>query len=369
MSRRFRIVWRSCLSRWVAALLVIAATGCEQGQEVSEDHSSAKAENVGATAKDPGNRAAADAPSLVFTDSSVDLGEVRDRFQHRFRFQNRGANRVEITALQPSCNCTAVDASSRALLPGEEGEVVVDIDLAKRQPGPEEYIILVEYKDPVAQHARLRIRAYNSPSLTVIPSSLSLASYGRNPAAARVRILGYREVPLVIERIESSAGWLKSRILEQSEDYLNGWACELEVYVAGDSVPAGKNAEAITLYTNDKEKPVVAVPVEVAKLPRLFLPVSHVFPRRSAATGRWTVQFTLCDRGGMEVVVDAVDCTSAGKRCSVRKTSSRASPLGAVEVELDELDLQNLEWPLSLEIHISEPCEEKLNVAVFKPVD
>ena len=61
------------------------------------------------------------------------FGEVRKgtSLSHTFTFKNSGTTPLTLETVKPSCGCTAVDYSKKAIQPGEEGFVTVGYDATK----------------------------------------------------------------------------------------------------------------------------------------------------------------------------------------------------------------------------------------------
>ena len=84
-------------------------------------------------------------PAIAFKDSVFDFGIVAEGelVKHTFTFTSAGKKPLIISAVEPSCGCTAVqDWSSRPYPVGETGTITIEFDTNKR-PGRQQKSISV----------------------------------------------------------------------------------------------------------------------------------------------------------------------------------------------------------------------------------
>lgn len=349
-------------------LLMLGATGCDETSDETEVRASLHTESTGQSSRREASQSEGGPPSLVFGDTKIDLGAVRDHFEYGFRYTNRGPKPVEIIQVHASCNCTTVTTSKRKLGPGEEGEILVEVDLAGERPGGKKYDIVVKYSDPKERYTKLEIRTHNNPNLVVAPPKLQFIDNGHDPMSGHFRVLGYSEEQLNIRDIETSKEWLTCRVVDESKDYANGWMSELVVHVERGNLLRGRCDEVVTLHTNDKEYPVVQVPVTIMTHSRIYVGADHVFPARSPDGNGWTATFAVCDREMGEIEVDSVRYASTGKPCRFEDHTSGEASQRRIDVSLQESEFREQQHGIDLEIHISKPWQETLNVCVLAPL-
>ena len=70
----------------------------------------------------------------MFTEKSFDFGDVQqgNSVTHVFRFQNTGTEPLMILNVQTTCGCTAPNWPKTPVPPGENGEITVTFNSAKK---------------------------------------------------------------------------------------------------------------------------------------------------------------------------------------------------------------------------------------------
>jgi hypothetical protein len=65
---------------------------------------------------------------LTFTEHTIKMGELYPgvRYERKFVFKNTGSAPLIITDIETACGCTVVKFSKEPVMPGKEGEILVD---------------------------------------------------------------------------------------------------------------------------------------------------------------------------------------------------------------------------------------------------
>jgi len=83
--------------------------------------------------------------ACLFTDfGSTPGGEI---ISQTYPFKNIGSGPLHIKEIIPSCGCTDAVATKEVILPGEDAEIFLTLDLAGRK-GPQRIVVKVETNDP-----------------------------------------------------------------------------------------------------------------------------------------------------------------------------------------------------------------------------
>lgn len=74
---------------------------------------------------------------IQFQETEFDFGKIKegDKVEHVFKFKNTGDVPLILTAVQPSCGCTASDYTKDPVAPGGEGTISLTFD-SNGKPGP-----------------------------------------------------------------------------------------------------------------------------------------------------------------------------------------------------------------------------------------
>lgn len=72
--------------------------------------------------------------NISFTNEKFNFGEIEEgpKVSHEFVFTNTGKEPLVLTNVKASCGCTTPDWPKEPILPGEQGEILVTYNTAKR---------------------------------------------------------------------------------------------------------------------------------------------------------------------------------------------------------------------------------------------
>lgn len=73
--------------------------------------------------------------NIAFEQDHFNFGKVKigEKVRHAFKFKNTGEKPLMIADAQASCGCTIPSFSNKPILPGEDGEIMVEFNTAGRK--------------------------------------------------------------------------------------------------------------------------------------------------------------------------------------------------------------------------------------------
>lgn len=86
---------------------------------------------------------------MVFPEDKFNFGKIKegDKVRHAFKFKNLGDNPLMISDAIASCGCTVPSFSKEPILPGGEGEILVEFNSANRKGHQSKNVIIVSNAD------------------------------------------------------------------------------------------------------------------------------------------------------------------------------------------------------------------------------
>ncbi len=87
--------------------------------------------------------------SIFFLEDKFNFGKVKEgeKVKHAFKFKNTGENPLMIADAIASCGCTVPSFSNAPVLPGAEGEIVVEFNTQGRKGNAHKSVIVVSNAD------------------------------------------------------------------------------------------------------------------------------------------------------------------------------------------------------------------------------
>ncbi len=94
---------------------------------------------------------------ITFTEASHDFGDITqgDVVEYTFKFKNSGTTPLVLTNVAVTCGCTAPTWPREAILPGEEGEILIKFNSTGKM-GVQNKVITV-YSNAVNNPERIKI--------------------------------------------------------------------------------------------------------------------------------------------------------------------------------------------------------------------
>ena len=217
-------------------------------------------------------------PPLVFEPWFVEFTEEELKqsvIKTPFYCLNRGDEPVTFGQIERSCGCLAPRLHAQTIQPGKVGAIYVDIETLRQAPGEHQYILDVAYSDSKKWKAQLLIKATFPQKMVVTePKELFISQRTEQDVPFQVSISDYRDKPLSVTGLESSAWFVTGNYIEkqpvpivpasESEDdvELVRTITQVDGKIAGP-VPPGRHYVILNAKTNDHDFPAVTVPVFV----------------------------------------------------------------------------------------------------------
>lgn len=218
-------------------------------------------------------------PSLVFATYLYHHGEepvpLESTLESEFRFRNDGNATVTFGQIERSCGCMSPRLTQKSLEPGEIGSLIVPIQTLNQSPGMHEYSLNVHYSDPQPQMTTLTIKANFPEKMVVVqPTSLFISQRTDQAAPFDVSISDFRDKPLSVGSVQSSAWFVKVGLHEEhtativqtsftsNEEESPSSVTRIEGQVVGN-IPPGRHHVILAADTDDSEFPLVTVPMMI----------------------------------------------------------------------------------------------------------
>ncbi|MBY0231887.1 MAG: DUF1573 domain-containing protein, partial [Gemmataceae bacterium] len=271
-----------------------------------------------------------------------------------FAFVNEGKAAVTIKKVRTSCSCSAGKLERDRILPGEKGEVVLEVDARGQAAGPKSYSATVEY-DAEPRQTQLVLVVHYEPDVLVVPSELSLTLMAGKSASARFRMIDTRPEPFVPARAEASASFLGIEALPQEKGTAGRGRHEYEVTVRdGDGLPFGKSQATVAVHAKDGT--AWTLPVAVEKLHRVRFAPSSVWLKRRP-DGSAEARVLVSDTEDEAVVIE-----SATAREVEAVFAKEPRPRQLVTLRAKSAD--TLRFPLTLKLAVVRPCRQEAEIVI-----
>jgi hypothetical protein len=205
---------------------------------------------------------------LAFEHLEHDFGSVHEgqKPTYTFVFSNVGDQPVRLVHVRPSCGCTAPSYSTDQVMPGQQGEVVVEYN-SEGRPGEFNKTIAVEAEGAEPAHVTLRIMGTVIPAAVdngVVQGNVSFdadmheyASLKADEPAHHVfRMQNVGERPLRIQAARSFPEG--AEVTYPDRPVFPDEVVEVTVHVPSAGAVAGPNGEmdvAVVLTTDDAVQP------------------------------------------------------------------------------------------------------------------
>jgi hypothetical protein len=202
---------------------------------------------------------------LRFIQPTANVGDVRSgmALRHTFKFVNDGPESVEITGTQGSCGCLSPTIAKRSLKPGEEGELVLDVNTLSPAAGPHTWRLKVAYQAADKPHEiTLVLNAKVIREITVEPTAVTL--FAEKGLGTEIVVSDIRKTPLRVKEVRPSSGALKAGIYEAFRNRQGQATHKITLTVAAE-LAEGRYDESIEIITDDAAYPSLKVPVTVVK--------------------------------------------------------------------------------------------------------
>lgn len=180
--------------------------------------------------------------------------------EHTFKIIHAGNAPVALSGVSVDCGCIAKLSTEYegSLEPGQTGTVRVTCTMPRFE-GAIEKVISLHAVSPNAMEINMVMKGVVRRDVAVVPSSLSFGQLKRGETTQkRLRVFQMSDKQLNLERVEASENYYTIDV--KRFDALNHRGYEVIVGFTA-KVDAGPHRDVITLFTNDKRRPKIDVPV------------------------------------------------------------------------------------------------------------
>ncbi len=293
----------------------------------------------------------------------AEKGEVRSgmSLSHRFTCINRGPGTVEITDVRPSCGCLTPKLEYRRLLPGESGELMLEINTLTQPAGSNNWRVTIRYTaGGVEKELPLYVAARIVTEISVEPPSLAI--YTDSAIKHEITLIDRRTEPLIVRSVQSSSPYIGTHLGELRRDDAGHWVRSIGVEVTADC-PYGNHAETLLICTSDPTYRELTVPFTVFKRPRQQVsaaPASvNLVEHHGQPLPSRIVLLSAAD--DEEVKIDRVECEDAAIECRWAQGPGRRATL---KIRIDPSRRKGDTLQSAVHVHLSQPAKQTITVPV-----
>jgi hypothetical protein len=293
----------------------------------------------------------------------VEKGEVRSgvSLSHRFSLVNRGSDTVEITDVRPSCGCLAPKLEYRRLLPGESGDLVLEVNTLTQPAGAHSWRETIRYTTAgVEKELPLYIAARIVTEISVEPPSLAI--YTDTAIKREITILDRRTEPLIVRSVQASSPYILTHLGELRRNDAGHWVRSIQVEVTADC-PYGNHAETLLVCTSDATYPELTIPFTVFKRPRQQISaapssVNLVQVHGQPLPSRIVLLSAADDE---EVKIDRVECEDAAIECRWAQGPGHRATL---KIRIDPSRRKGDTLQSAVHVYLRQPAKQTITVPV-----
>jgi hypothetical protein len=300
---------------------------------------------------------------LVFAKPAVNAGEVRcgTPLKQKFAFTNQGPGAAEVADLRASCGCLKPSLEKRTYLPGESGELMLEVHTLSQSAGEHTWRLQVAYRaGGEMRAAELTVQGQIVTEITVHPAALTV--FTESAATHEIVLTDLRERPLTVTGVQASSPHLAATVKQTATDGAGHRVVTVALSLS-PACPDGRHEETIAIQTDDAEYRELTVPVIVVKRPRQGVTASPAAVSLAAPRGRPVPSRIVLLRpaGGAAVVVDRVEADDPAVVCTWAAGPNECATL---KVAIDRARLTGDGLRTAIHIHISKPACETITVPV-----
>jgi hypothetical protein len=215
---------------------------------------------------------ASQGPKIQFAMPVYEFGKVQagEMVKYSFVFTNTGDQLLEVTAVQPSCGCTAAGDWTRKVPPGQTGTVPIQFNSANFN-GQVYKTISVTSNDRQRPTTVLQLKGTVWKSIELIPQyTVMNVPPDAGSATATVRIVNHMEDPLMLLSLECNNAFFNATLVT------NQPGKEYQLTLASSKELNSGNVQGkVTMRTSSAKTPTLDVPFWVN-----VQPVISVIPQR-----------------------------------------------------------------------------------------
>lgn len=301
------------------------------------------------------------ATSLFFMTPECDLGVMKTPVEHGFKFENRSTHAIRIANTQGSCSCAVTQLSKKVYEAGEKGILTVKVDPRTLRRGGHYFRIKVDYEGTDTASTVLGLRLYHQQEL-IVPEHIKMRQFEGQTERTQFELVDFRERPLKIKQIVSSASDLEARVVEEPTVFRQGWRYVIEATLREGNRQPGQHLARLALHTDDPSRPVVVVETSIERVKRVRVVPQTVLLQSVGSGGARTV--FVDDTAGQEIEFSAIRASDPAVEYRVEAVSASSHRI-LVGVQKSKASFPPNGYHLYLTL--SKPVREEICVSIVPP--
>jgi hypothetical protein len=298
---------------------------------------------------------------LHFVTPTIDLGAVRGGMTlgRRFSFVNDGSEVIEVTGIHVSCGCLKPRLETRVYKPGDQGELLLEVNPLSQSDGPHSWAAHVTYRlGDQAREQQVVLTGKIIALVAVQPASITLIP-DRAPSH-QLTITDVRPRPMEVSELRTSSPRLRARAADAAKDERGRWVRTVTLEVDAD-YPEGRHDEILEIHTPDPDYRVMKIPVTVVRRAKEILTATPNSIELKIDAGRPMPSrlVLIRDREDRPVEIDAVETDQAGVTCQWSKGPQTPA---TVRLRVDGQTVGEASPKGTLRVHVIKPVEQTLSV-------
>jgi hypothetical protein len=305
----------------------------------------------------------ADLTGLEFSRTTVDVGEVRcgAPLGHRFLFINRGKAPVEIVDVKPACGCMTPKLSKKVLQPGEDGQIVLEVNTLSQASGPQDWWVKLTYQAAgQVEETTLHVTGRLITEISVDPASMVI--YADQTIDQVMTVTDTRSQPLTIKGVSATSAYLETQVGTAVRNKDGQWAIPIQLRFNG-AVADGRHQDTISICTSDPAYPELRVPVTVVKETQSKVTAAPEFVsmRGSADQAVLTKIIVLRNSGDVPVDVEKIAAEDPAVHCTWAQGPDNDA---TIKLTIDRRQMRGDHLLDTLRIQLRKPSEQVVTVPV-----
>mgnify|MGYP001197185628 CR=1 FL=1 len=263
---------------------------------------------------------------LVLDPDVVDLGTVKagQLFVRQVRVSNHLPVPVAITDVSGSCGCLRMEVEPSRIAPKGTAILHLHVNTLTNAPGPQAWrVTITGTSDQGSVSTTCFVRAEVIQEITLVPTSVTM-SLGERPAQTTLTLTDQRARPLAVRSVSTSSP--NVRVAPRPGAPGAPWTAD--VTVSADFKP-GRHEEYISIGTDDRDYPVLIVPLTINKRAQQRWLVAPVQVHFDAGSGPRKL-VTLRDGQGGTVSVPQVESPPPAVTVAVQRQGGASCTLAVV---------------------------------------
>jgi|GEM_PF-276966 len=283
------------------------------------------------------------------------------RLLQRFVLVNRGKSEVQILEAKASCGCLSPRLDSMRLLPGETGNLELEINTLSQPSGPNAWTVRLRYQEAGSvQETSLQLSANLVSEVLVEPAALVLLA--DKAAGHEVTVRDTRARSLKLFDARTGSGKLKTRITAVGPDKQGHAAFKIALDVP-DEYPEGRHQDVLHIYTDDPKYADMCVPVTIVKvsqkrLSALPAEVNLLVPAGQPAPARIVL---IRDTAGQPVKIANL---SAGDPAITCRWAEGPNSMATVKIQVNRALVRGQTLSDAVQVQVISPIRETLTIPV-----